>query len=58
MRNMILFFIVLFQMAAILAVAMIDDFRVDVTIITFQYTVLFFQMLVLPTIEFKDERDN
>lgn len=58
MRKMILFFIVLFQMAALLTVILIDDLRIDATIITFQFAVMFFQMLVLPKIEFKDERDN
>lgn len=45
-------------MAAVLAVVMVDDLRIDTTIITFQFAVMFFQMLVLPKIEFKDERDN
>lgn len=58
MRTMTLFFIMLFQMAALIVVILNDDFRIDMIIIAFQFAVLFFQRFVLPKIKFKDERHN
>lgn len=56
MRKIISAAIFIYQLLALLAVILVDDFKIDMIIITTQWLVLGFQLIVLPALTFKDDK--